>query len=145
MQVRSSSQELSGGQRTGHRMLRLTQGKKGEVVNRTSRSQTLCSSPTGIKEIYVYSLPHARAHHLPMTCALSLVPPISGQVTAACDQGHRERERSRGRGAELQLFRFRKQKSGVCNTVEFPRTVSVLGGVYSPYCEQDAFMSRISH
>lgn len=38
----------------------------------------------------VYSLPHARAHHLALTCALSLVPPISGQVTATCDQGHRE-------------------------------------------------------
>lgn len=31
VQVRSSGQELSGGQRTGHRLLRLTQGKKGEA------------------------------------------------------------------------------------------------------------------
>jgi len=36
VQVRSSGQELSGGQWTGHRLLRLTQGKKGEVVNRES-------------------------------------------------------------------------------------------------------------
>lgn len=33
VQVRSSGQELSGGQRTGHRLLRLAQGKKGEAVS----------------------------------------------------------------------------------------------------------------
>lgn len=63
----------------------------------------------------VYSLLNARAHHLALTCALSLVPPISGQVTATCDQGHWEGEC--GGGVELQLFRFRKQKSGACNCV----------------------------
>lgn len=40
VQVRSSRQELPGGQRTGHCMLRLTQGKKGwgKRVNRKSKS-----------------------------------------------------------------------------------------------------------
>lgn len=36
VQVRSPSQELPGGQRTGHRLLRLAQGKKGEVASRKS-------------------------------------------------------------------------------------------------------------
>lgn len=36
VQVCSSGQELSGGQWTGHRLLRLTQGKKREVVTRKS-------------------------------------------------------------------------------------------------------------
>lgn len=39
VQVRSSGQELSGGQRTGHSLLRLAQGKKREAVNRKSGGQ----------------------------------------------------------------------------------------------------------
>lgn len=103
VQVCSSGQELSGGQRTGHRLLRLTQGKKGEVLNTKSEFRQATDKTLGIFSLTRIMIKYmalktgnsCSLHHM-LQCTiwpqhvLCLVPPISGQVTGTCDQEHRQ-------------------------------------------------------
>ena len=66
-----------------------------------------------------------KTHHLAKTCALFLIPPISGQVTASCEQEHRN---GGGGPGSFSFLDSGSRSLAVCDTAlwNFSRTGSVL-------------------